>query len=167
MGNTTIDWTELPNADKITEIRGAAFSGCTNLAITEIPRGVTTINSQTFYECTSLETINLPEVTRINSWNNVRTFGHCTNLRKVVAPKLQILDGYTFVACTSLEEVQLGSIGHPMTSIGTNAFMTCLQGNLTIKVYIADGETSLSGAPWGATNATIEYYNATTGTKIN
>ena len=43
----------------------------------------------------------------------------------------------------------------------------CYQSNLIIKIYVPSGTTSLENEPWGATNATIEYYDATTGNKIN
>ena len=51
--------------------------------------------------------------------------------------------------------------------IKPNAFTGCTQNNLTIKMYIQTNTTSLAGQPWGATNATIEYYDATSGAKIN
>jgi len=188
-GNTSINWTRLPDEDKITSIVANAFNSCTNLALTSLPEGLTNIGTSAFQGCTSLAIAEIPEgVTVINqgtfanctslqeiNLNNVETikydgtgcFMSCTNLKKVYAPKMKKLGGWAFGRCTSLEEVELGSMGNPVQSIAGSAFGNCTQSNLTIKVYIADGETSLANAPWGATNATIEYYNATTGAKIN
>jgi len=161
---TNLALTSLPEG--LTNIGTSAFQGCTSLAIAEIPEGVTVINQGTFANCTSLQEINLNNVETIK-YDGTGCFMSCTNLKKVYAPKMKKLGGWAFGRCTSLEEVELGSMGNPVQSIAGSAFGNCTQSNLTIKVYIADGETSLANAPWGATNATIEYYNATTGAKIN
>ena len=42
----------------------------------------------------------------------------------------------------------------------------CNNDKLVIKVYVKDGITELGGAPWGAKNATVKYYNATTGEEV-
>ena len=187
-GNTQIDWRTLPNADKITSIVANAFQGCTSLALTSLPEGLTNIGVNAFKGCTSLAITEIPEgVTAINdSFSNCTSlqelnlrnventsyygegcFIRCINLKKVYAPKIKVVAGWAFGGCTSLEEVELGSIGNAVQTIAASAFGNNTQSNLTIKIYIADGETSLANAPWGATNATIEYYNATTGAKIN
>ena len=58
---------------------------------------------------------------------------------------------YAFISCTSLTSITFK--GTP-NAIAANAFNGCT--NLTdIKVPWAEG--AVSGAPWGATNATIAY----------
>ena len=86
-----------------TKIRDSAFYACENLALTSLPKGITSIG---YY-----------------------AFAHCTGLTSL-----------TF-------------LGTP-TSIASSAFQNCT--NLTtIKVPWAEG--AVANAPWGATNATINY----------
>ena len=189
-GNTEITWTELPDSNKITKITANAFDGCTNLELTSLPPNTESIGANAFYNCKKIAITSIPEkVSTINQstfgeckfisnidLKNVETIGatafiRCTNLTSVTAPKVKNVESYAFHTCTSLREIQLGSVNNPVASISTNgnAFYSCSQSNLTLKIYIdtSNGATSLSGQPWGATNATIEYYDAETGTKIN
>lgn len=93
----------------------------------------------------------------------------CTALETLVMPKAAYY-GHGFASnCTSLKTVQLGSIGHPVTSMGVYAFQNDTQTGLTITVYVDAATTAdivagvKDSAPWGATNATIIYRNSTTG----
>lgn len=78
-------------------------------------------------------------------------------------------NSYICTNCKELVEIVLGSVGCGV--VGTmyaNAFSGCSNSGLTITVYttaeiLADVP---SGAPWGATNATIIYRNSTTGEVI-
>lgn len=97
-----------------------------------------------FNTCASLHTVNLPNIQKLGS--------------NVTDSRSASLCG-TFGNCTALENVTLGSEGHPVTSIESLAFTGDTQSTLTITVYTADG-AALSGEPWGATNATIEYEEA-------
>lgn len=124
-----------------------------------------------FYSCSSLTSVNLPSLKYITHSTNATyggTFMNCTNLAKVNLPKLQTLIdtisgnagyGSTFTGCTSLSEVTFGSIGNPVTRISNSPFSGCSQSGLTITIY-TQGGAALSGAPWGATNATIVYEEA-------
>ena len=108
------------------KVRDYAFVNCTNLALTSLPEGLTSIGNGAFTGCSNLALTSLPEsLTSIG----VDTFSDCTSLTSI-----------TFK-------------GTP-TTIAANAFNSCT--NLTdIKVPWAEG--AVSGAPWGATNATITY----------
>lgn len=108
------------------KVRDYAFVNCTNLALTSLPEGLTSIGNGAFTGCSNLALTSLPEsLTSIG----VDTFSDCTSLTSI-----------TFK-------------GTP-TTIAANAFNSCT--NLTdIKVPWAKG--AVSGAPWGATNATITY----------
>ena len=139
--------TSLP--DGLTNIGESAFSSCSDLALTSLPEGLTSINAETFTNCTSLALTTLPEsLTSIK----MGAFGDCTNLAHVSLPEgLTSIDWGAFINCTGLTSITFK--GTP-TSINSDAFDGCT--NLTdIKVPWAEG--AVSGAPWGATNATITY----------
>ena len=169
-GDTEINWTEIPNEDKVTEIIGSAFTNCTNLALTKLPENITAINGSTFSGCTSLKIKKIPEgVTTIGP----SAFKGCTSLTRLEIPNAgSITYQYTpFINCTGLQEIVLGGIGKPVSSLpGTwpdLIFSGCTQTGLTIKIYVESGTTGIEGAPFGATNATVEYYDATTGEQIS
>ena len=106
-------------------------AGIANLSL---PKLITLITAQ-FYGNTHLINVSLPELAAITT-------------------------DEAFRLCTSLQNVVLGSAGHPVTGIaGGYTFGGCTQGGLTITIYTKNG-ASLSGSPWGATNATIEYEEA-------
>ena len=197
-GNTEINWTELPNADKITVIRANAFDGCENLALTNLPSNIKIIEKEAFKNCKKISINKIPSTcTKIdigafngcesiinldaNTTNTLYIYGpdkatdntfNCKNLKTINFSNVDLRQngGWNyniFGNCTSLESATLGSIGHPVTYLQNRTFGYCTQKNLTIKIYVADGVTSLGNKePWGATNATIEYYSATTGEKI-
>ena len=68
----------------------------------------------------------------------------------------------TFAGCTGLTNITLGGVGNAMTSISATAFSGCTQAGLTINVYVDDpaAPSIASSAPWGATNAVINYLQA-------
>ena len=143
---THLALTSLPEG--ITSIGQYAFRNCTNLALTSLPEGLTSIEGSAFEDCTSLALTSLPEGTSIGQY----AFHNCTNLALTSLPEsLTSIGESTFYNCTSLTSITFK--GTP-ASIASNAFYVCT--NLTdIKVPWAEG--AVSGAPWGATNATITY----------
>lgn len=145
-GCTSLSLTSLPSG--ITSIGNYAFRDCTNLALTSLPSGITTINSLTF-DTTNIALTSLPPgITYIST----RGFADCHNLSITSIPAgVTNIESYSFIGCTGL--VTITFEGTPVT-IGNNAFKNCT--NLTaINVPWAEGE--VANAPWGATNATINY----------
>ena len=139
--------TSLPNG--LTSIKGGAFRGCTQLALTSLPDGLTEIVGSAFYGCGQLALTSLPNgLTKIDTY----TFYYCTNLALTSLPSgITSIGNNAFYGCTNLTSITF--TGTP-TSIGSNAFSGCT--NLTtINVPWAEGE--VANAPWGATNATINY----------
>lgn len=145
------------------------FYGCTNLKTVNMPELLTIEACASYYggqfwNCTSLIIVNMPKLQNIagTTNNHSGTFGNCTSLTTINFPSLQTIGAATqgnagaFYNCISLQNVTLGSEGHPVSSIGTGAFFNCTQSGLTITIYTTNG-ASLSGEPWGATNATIVY----------
>ena len=132
----------------VTSIGTYAFYNCKNLALTSLPAGITSIGNNTFDSCSTLALTSLPE--GITSIGN-RAFYYCYKLALTSLPAgLQIIKDYAFSVCSGLTSITFE--GTPR-SIGS-CFGNC--SNLTtINVPWAEG--AVSGAPWGAKNATINY----------
>lgn len=137
---TALALTALPAG--LTSIGKYAFYNNQYLAIRDIPVGVTTISDCTFWRCYGITRINMPGVNRITS----------ASVSATLAP---------FGYCTSLTEVTIGSVGQPVSEIMRYAFRYC-NALTKIKVY-TNGSLATTYAPWGATNASVEYYDAETG----
>ena len=101
------------------EIGNNTFYGCSAIQQINIPEGVTRIGEMAFNGCRSLESIIIP--------NGVETiemsaFGSCDNLRKIsFPPSLKTIKMYAFRYCTSLDSISLPGLN----SIGTEAFNGC------------------------------------------
>ena len=119
---------------------------------------------------TGIETANFPYLTSMYSYG---TFSYCTSLKTVILPKLTICGTNSFYHCTSLEQLDLPSIvnlyngfatscsnlktvnlGPNLKTIAESAFSGTPEG-LVINLPISEG--TISGAPWGAANAVINY----------
>ena len=132
----------------VTSIGTYAFYNCKNLALTSLPAGITSIENSAFDSCSTLALTSLPA--GITSIGN-RAFYYCYKLALTSLPAgLQIIKDYAFSVCSGLTSITFE--GTPR-SIGS-CFGNC--SNLTtINVPWAEG--AVSGAPWGAKNATINY----------
>ena len=133
----------------ITKIGNTAFYGCTNLALTSLPEGIIRIGDSTFYNCTNLALTSLPEgITSIGSY----AFYGCTNLALTSLPEsITSINGNAFYNCTNLRTI---TFKRTPTSISSSAFQNCI--NLTT-INVPWSEGAVANAPWGATNATINY----------
>ena len=144
---TNLALTSLPSG--LTSIGINAFYDCTNLALTSLPSGITSIGDYVFYHCISLALTSLPSgTTSIGSY----AFYHCISLALTSLPSgITSIGSYAFRDCTGLTSITFK--GKP-NSIASNAFYRCT--NLkTINVPWAKG--AIANAPWGAKNATINY----------
>ena len=89
-------------------------------------------------------------------------FESCNNLKKVYLPKITQLTSYMpFRNTDNVEEVQLGSIGYPVSKI---AYSLAGYSNAQVTIYVSD-DTSipLAGSPWGWSGSTFIYRSSTTG----
>lgn len=86
---------EIPNSG--VEIKGAAFSDCTQLTNIVLPDSVSIVETGIFANCTSLSNIQLP-----NTMTNI--------------------PAYTFKGCSGLTNITIPS---QVTTIGSNAFRNC------------------------------------------
>ena len=144
---TTLTLTSLPSV--ITSIGDTAFGSCTNLALTSLPDGLTSIGDNVFEACSNLALTSLPSgITSIGK----NAFRNCTKLALTSLPSgITSISDSAFKDCTGLTSITF--TGTP-TTIDSLAFKGCT--NLTtINVPWAEGE--VANAPWGATNATINY----------
>ena len=108
----------------------------------------TQIRAYAFYFDATLEKISIPKATWIGSY----AFHCCSKLAAVeLSSELTSVVNNAFYDCTGLTNITFKSTP---TSIGNRAFYGCT--NLTtINVPWAEG--AVANAPWGATNATINY----------
>ena len=92
------------------------------------------------------------------SIKNVRTYAFykCSNLSLTELPEgVTSIGGSAFANCYGIKSL---SIGSAIQTIGTNAFNYCA--NLT-SITINRVKDAISGAPWGATGATITWTGIT------
>ena len=82
--------------------------------------GVVRIGSYTFYRCSSLTSINIPEgVTNIGGYG----FRNCTSLKSIYLPEgITTINQATFYGCSSLTSI---NIPEGVTNIGHHAFNNC------------------------------------------
>ena len=117
--NATI--TTLNDLSYFTNLRvigsGAAFMNCTSLTSVNLPN-VTTLGHNTFLNCTALQTVNLPGLTLLDG---VQQFRGCTNLEQVDIGSVKIISQDCFLNCKALKSVNSGDI----TSIANDGFYNC------------------------------------------
>ena len=170
----------IPNS--VTSIDSSAFASCSGLTSITIPNSVTSINSSAFASCSGLTSIIVDKNNTVyDSRNNcnaiietstnvlvlgcksttipsgVTGIGHgafdgCTGLTSITIPNsVTYIDYNAFYGCTGLTSI---TIPNSVTDIAYNAFTSC-PGLINIKMNVT--ENSVSRAPWGATNATVEW----------
>ena len=111
--------------------------------------GHTVLRNNAFNGCSSLESISLPS--GIMDIGN-SAFSGCSSLALINLPSsIKTIGSSAFQSCSGLTSITFE--GTP-ESIGSYAFYNC-QNLTTINVPWAEG--AVAGAPWGATNATINY----------
>lgn len=137
-----------------------AFGGLHELKKLNFPNSVTTIGERACQINTELAEVTLPnKLTEIP----IAMFNGCLNLKKIGVTGKDNLIGNTlpntlktiqhnaFRKCNSLEHIY---IPKSVKSIGAYAFYEC--DNLK-NIYVGASYGEISGAPWGAPNATIYY----------
>ena len=129
-------------------ISSSTFNGCTSLTSINLPSELKNIGSSAFKDC-HLTEIEIPSgVLSISTYS----FDGCTQLASVVLNSglLNISEG-AFRNCTALESIEIPA---SVTSIHGHTFDDCT--NLT-SITVDKAEDSVTGSPWGATNATVTW----------
>lgn len=137
------------NRNSSGEIAPQAFDHCDQLATVNFPDTITIIDSNAFQACLAFNTEKLPNgLTELGSM----VFSSCKSLTLANIPAgIKTIGAQAFYNCTGLTALTFQ--GTP-TTIAADAFEGCT--NLTtINVPWAEG--TVANAPWGATNATINY----------
>ena len=143
---TNLALTSLPSG--LTSIKNYAFQGCTNLALTSLPSGVTSIGSGAFSGCTSLALTSLPNgLTTINDF----AFQDCTSLALTSLPSgITYIYMSTFQNCPNLA---LTSLPSGITWIEGSAFQGCT--NLALTSLPSGVKSIGSGAFSGCTSLAL------------
>ena len=104
----------------VTAIGYATFYYCSSLTSVTIPDSVTSIGDLAFCGCSSLTSVTIPNgVTSIGE----HAFETCTSLTSVTIPdSVTSIGDYAFIGCDSLTGI---TIPDGVTSIGGNAFFGC------------------------------------------
>ena len=118
------------NTYSVTGIYYAAFENCTSLESVTIPDSVKSISDYAFRGCTSLESVTIPNsVTSIDKY----AFSGCSSLTSVnIGNGVTSIGSWAFEDCTSLESI---TIPNSVTSIGYDAFRGCMS---LKSIYISD-----------------------------
>lgn len=132
--NGSLEKIELGNG--LTSIGEAAFS-VSNLKKVSLPIGITHIESDTFYGCKQLESINLEHVKSIGR----RAFYICFNLSGIhLSTDLQQLEYAAFRGCSSIDKVNIGS---KLSELSEQVFAEC---SSLKEIYIPDNITAIQKA---------------------
>lgn len=135
--------------DDLPEIGNYAFSKCVKLTSATFKKA-TKVGDSAFFGCVLLESISLPEVKEIKP----SAFCYCP-LKSISMPKIEILsddssDWEVFDIYCKMTTINIPST---IKSIGKNVF----NGSKITTINIDKPADSISGAPWGATNATVNW----------
>lgn len=134
--------------NEATSVGKYAFAFCSNLK-TVTMGNCTSINSSAFYDCTSLISANFPSVRTVypSAFNN-------SGLTSITFKKLVTL-GSNSDYSGIFENTPMTSISIPYTikTIGLYAFSYSSIKTITVN----RGLNAISGAPWGATGATVSW----------
>ena len=135
-------------AYRVTGLAERAFADCRNLLSVSIPKGITTIPQSCFQGCLELASVIIP-----SSVANIeyQAFAACDALTTLDLPAgIKTIGLAAFWQCHNLASITIPSSVTEMES----CFYECPS---LVDITINKPEGSISGAPWGATNATVNW----------
>lgn len=129
----------------MSDIGEGAFESCIALTNVKIPSTVLNIKELTFYNCTNLESIELPV--------NINSIGS-NAFTKCALENVEINNGtISKVAFSENSHLKTVKIGSGVTSIANDTFISCP--NLQTITLGKDSTLTAPSNNWGATNATV------------
>ena len=132
--------------ENLVEIGTNAFYGCSNLTLAELPDSITKIKSRAFENCNHTSFTKLPPML-----TSLEPFAfRCPTTIDIIPATVETVGNYALLTKNST----LTFMGTP-TTISTTALSESKEYLTTINVPWAEG--AVANAPWGATNATINY----------
>ena len=165
---------EFKSEGKLKTIGASAFyrNSIVNLVI---PEGVTNVGSLAFSHCEKLTNVYLPSTLSSISTTSASPFDSCPNIKKITVPNYMVSGSSVIpknVFSSSKSKIKSVEFSDTITSISANAFYGFSSiTSITIPVSVTQignsafgGCSSLTtinykgdatGAPWGATNATV------------
>ena len=133
----------------ITSIPGNCFSGCSSLNNVILPDSIETLGESAFSGCSSLTSITLSK--NIKKIPN-NCFSGCGFETFTISDDslIEELENVIFNGCSKLKTVY---IGKNVKTIGGGGF----SGTSGVNIRINKIKDSISGSPWAATNATVDW----------
>ena len=105
--------------DGITSLPGDCFHGCSSLVEITMSDGVTSFGERCFTDC-SFKSFDFPDALETIG---VYAFWQCTSLESIELPKnLKVLEPRAFYGCRNLKEI---TFPNSLTSIGSECFHSC------------------------------------------
>lgn len=137
--------------DGITSIPNGCFGSCSSLNNVILPDSVETLEQTAFSGCSSLSSIALSK--NIKKIPN-SCFSNCGFETFTISDDLEIeeLENVVFQGCSNLKMVY---IGKNVKTIGPGCFASI--GSPSTIIQINQKKDAISGSPWAASNATVEW----------
>ena len=137
--------------DGITSIPNGCFGNCSSLNNVILPDSVETLEQTAFSGCSSLSSITLSKnIKKIPT----SCFSNCGFETFTISDDLKIeeLENVVFQGCFNLKMVY---IGKNVKTIGPGCFASI--GSPSTVIQINQKKDAISGSPWAASNATVEW----------
>ena len=128
-------------------LNSSCFAGCTALTKAIFSSVTIMYGSGVFSSCPNLKTVNFQKMTNMGEG----CFSGNPTLEQIDLPSIKVIGSSAFNNCTGLKTV---NIGPDIITIPANAF-SGTSSDLVINLAVSEG--AVANAPWGATNATINY----------
>lgn len=148
---------ETINIPLVTELKNNAFYSCSSIVTLDLP-SATILNDYSLKNCSKLKSINIPLVSSIGH----ECFRYCEALSSITMPSIVKIYSSAFWNVASPVTITLGSIGKPITNTSSINAESMSIDTSTINIYVEDPSNppTLTGSPWGASSATINYLQA-------